>query len=92
MTRVLWTSYAAGDLAAIVERIREDNPAAAQRVAKTIYTAVAELRQFPNRGRKGLSPDTRELIFPPWPYVVVYEVVDTHLNVLRIRHASQDWP
>ena len=92
MTRVLWTSYAADDLAAIVERIREDNPAAAQRVAKTIYTAVAELPQFPNRGRKGLSPDTRELIFPPWPYIAVYEVVDTHLNVLRIRHASQDWP
>jgi toxin ParE1/3/4 len=92
VTRVRWTSNAADDLAAIVERIRRDNPPAAQRVAKTIYTAVAELRQFPNRGRKGLAPDTRELVFPPWPYIVVYEVVDTHVNVLRVRHASQDWP
>jgi toxin ParE1/3/4 len=92
VTSVVWTSNAANDFAAIVERIRDDNPSAAQRVAKTIYTAVAELRQFPNSGRKGLAPNTRELVFPPWPYIVVYEVVDTHLNVLRIRHASQDWP
>jgi addiction module RelE/StbE family toxin len=92
VTRVRWTSNAANDLAAIVERSRQDNPVAPQRVARTIYTAVAELRQFPNRGRKGLAPDTRELVFPPWPYIVVYEVMDTQLYVLRIRHASQDWP
>lgn len=92
MTRVLWTSVAANDLAAIVGRIGKENPASAQRVAKTIYTAVAELRQFPNRGRKGLAPDTRELVFPPCPYIVVYEVLDTYVHVLRIRHASQDWP
>ena len=92
MTRVLWTSNAANDLAAIVGRIRKENPASAQRVAKTIYTAIAELRQFPNRGRKGLAPDTRELVFPPWPYIAVYEVIDNSVNVLRIRHASQDWP
>jgi toxin ParE1/3/4 len=63
-----------------------------QRVARTLYTAVAELRNFPNRGRKGLAPGTRELVFPPWPLIVVYEVADTQLNFLRIRHASQDWP
>ncbi len=43
-------------------------------------------------GRTGLAPDTRELVFPPWPYIAVYEVVDSVVNVLRIRHASQDWP
>jgi len=30
--------------------------------------------------------------FPPWPFIVVYQVADTQLNVLGIRHASQDWP
>lgn len=34
--RVRWTTDAANDLARIVERIREGNPAAAQRVARTI--------------------------------------------------------
>jgi toxin ParE1/3/4 len=92
VTRVRWTTRAAADLAHIVERIREDNPEAAQRVARTIYRAVAELRQFPHRGRKGLAPDTRELLFPPWPYIAVYEILVDVVNVLRIRHASQDWP
>src|ERR1039458_7348363 len=64
MMRVRWTTNAADDLARIVERIREDNPAAVQRVAKKIYTAVAELRKFPHRGRVGLADYTRELVFP----------------------------
>ena len=90
--RVRWTSNAANDLARIVERIREDNPAAAHRVARTIYSAVAALRKFPQTGRSGLAENTRELVFPPWPYIAVYEIVKDQVHVLRIRHASQDWP
>lgn len=61
-------------------------------MARTIYNSVAELRQFPRRGRIGLAPDTRELVFPPWPYIVVYEIIEDTVNVLRVRHASQNWP
>ena len=92
MRRVRWTPNAANDLARIVERIREDNPAAAQRVARTIYGAIAGLQQFPQSGRIGLGAGTRELVFPPWPYIAVYEIVGEQVHVLRIRHASQDWP
>jgi plasmid stabilization system protein ParE len=69
-----------------------DNPAAPRRVAQTIYQGVGRLRTFPNLGRIGLAQNTRELIFTPWPYIAVYEIVDTHIHVLRIRHAAQDWP
>ena len=92
MIRVRWTTHAADDFTRIIEHIREDNPDAAHRVARTIYRAVADLRTFPRRGRAGLAPDTRELVFPPWPYIVVYEFINDHVNVLRIRHAAQDWP
>jgi toxin ParE1/3/4 len=92
VTRVRWTLDAADDLAHIVARIREDSPSAALRVARTIYSAIAELRTFPHRGRMGLAQNTRELIFAPWPYIAVYEISDGQINVLRIRHASQDWP
>ncbi len=90
--RVRWTTNAAADLTHIVQRIREDNPSAAQRVAREIYGAVAGLRKFPYRGRIGLAPGTRELVFAPWPYIAVYEVVENQVQVLRIRHAAQDWP
>jgi addiction module RelE/StbE family toxin len=92
LTRVRWTTEAADDLARIVEHIREDNLAAAQRVARTIYGGVAALRTFPNLGRIGLVRDTREIIFAPWPYIAVYEIVKGQVRVLRIRHASQNWP
>lgn len=90
--RVRWTTNAANDLTRIVERIRQHNPSAAQYVARTIYQAVADLRTFSNRGRTGMAQDTREVVFAPWPYIVVYEVIGDHVNVLRIRHASQNWP
>lgn len=92
MTRVRWTANAASDLTRIVERIRQDNPEAARRVARAIYTAIAELRHFPHRGRIGLVENTREIVFAPWPFVAVYEIVEDQVRVLRIRHTAQDWP
>jgi addiction module RelE/StbE family toxin len=90
--RVRWTAPAADDLAHIVEYIHKDNPAAARRVAQTIYKGVAMLRASPRRGRIGLVENTRELIFAPWPYVAVYEIIEDHIQVLRVRHTAQDWP
>ena len=90
--RIRWTSNAAADLTRIVERIRPDSPKAAQHVARTIYTSVAALNTFPYRGRIGLAENTRELVFAPWPYIAVYEVMPDQVQILRIRHASQDWP
>ena len=75
-----------------MKRIREDNPDAAQRVAQTIYNGVAAPRVSPKRGRIGLVTDTRELVFAPLPYIAVYEIINGHVQVLRIRHTSQDWP
>ena len=92
MSRVRWTTDAANDLQCIVEHIRADNPTAARNVAKTIYDGCGSLRDFPQRGRIGLVSDTRELVFAPWPYIAVYEVLGNEVQVLRIRHTSQDWP
>ena len=71
--RVRWTATAADDLAHIVDYIRKDNPAAARRVAQTIYQGIAGLRKSPNIGRIGLAENTRELIFSAWPYIAVYK-------------------
>ena len=89
---VRWTTNAATDVTRIVERIRAESPEAALHVARTIYNGVAELRKFPGRGRFGLAENTRELVFPPWPYIVVYEVGEDQVVVLRVRHASRNWP
>src|SRR5271157_807157 len=65
--RVRWTTTAADDLAHVVDYIRKDNPAAARRVAQTIYKGIARLRKYPNIGRIGLAENTREIIFSRGP-------------------------
>jgi addiction module RelE/StbE family toxin len=90
--RVRWTTNAANDLSRMVERIRAESPEAALHVARTLYNGVAELGKFPRRGRVGLVENTRELVFPPWPYIVVYEVTGDQVELLRVRHASRNWP
>lgn len=83
---------AADDLESIVKRIREDNAEAARRVAETIFNSIATLSKTPYRGRIGRISDTRELVFSPWPYIAVYEITQNQVQVLRIRHAAQNWP
>jgi len=90
--RIRWTTTAADDLVRIVEYIRKDNPAAARRVAQTIYQSIARLERLPHVGRIGLAPNTRELVFAPWPYIAVDEIAGDVVQVLRVRHAAQDWP
>ncbi len=87
-----WTEAAAEDLARIVEYISRENPEGAVRVAKTIFDGVAALRTLPRRGRVGLAENTREILFPPGPYIAVYEILGDQVQVLRIRHAAQHWP
>jgi len=45
-----WSPAAAEDLFRIIEYIRQENPAAAQRLAKIIYDSAGSLKSFPKQG------------------------------------------
>jgi toxin ParE1/3/4 len=90
--RLRWTIPAAQDLYRIVQRIQEDNRTAASKIAETVYDGCGTLEKFPRRGREGRIPGTRELIFPGLPYIVVYQIKDQGVEVLRVYHGAQDWP
>ena len=90
--QVRWTRPAAQDLQQIARRIRQDNPPAALRVAKTIYDGCMALETFQNRGRTGRRAGTRELVFAPLPYIAVYRVKEEVVEILRIYHSAQNWP
>jgi toxin ParE1/3/4 len=91
--QIRWSSLAAEDLERICERIERDNPEAARRVARIIYEGCASLQSFPNRGRASIRMDgRRELLFPPLPYIVVYQVTQEMVEISRIFHGAQDWP
>ena len=74
----------------ICERIEIDNPEAARRVAQTIYNGCERLGDLPYIGR----PDggAARTAFPPLPYIAVYTVTDSAVEIGRILHGAQDWP
>ena len=70
----------------------DQNPAVAIDTTRQIYEAAAGLKQFPKTGRPGRKEGTRELVLAPLPYLVVYEIVDEKVRVLRILHGARRWP
>ena len=92
--RVRWTTDAADDLERICDYIAERRPDSARRVAQSVVERISELRSFPRIGRPGRVDGTREMTFPPLPYVAVYEILEPQdeVRVLRILHGAQQWP
>lgn len=90
--RVRWTTPASNDLYKIVQRIKKDNEPAALKTANILYDGCGDLQKFPRRGRKGRISGTRELVFPGLPYIVVYQIQDQVVEVIRIYHGAQEWP
>ena len=90
--KVVWTPRAVDDLDDLTDYLAVRSPDTAVRVAGKIYTQINQLASTPHIGRIGDVPDTREWVFHPWPYIAVYRVVGEELRILRVRHASQDWP
>jgi toxin ParE1/3/4 len=51
---------------------------------------IRALKDAPNLGRPGRIDGTRELLFPPLPYIAVYSVHEQSVEIWRIFHTSQD--
>lgn len=89
---IKWTEAAATDLTQAVEFIRQDDAETAALVARKILSAVEELSHLPGRGRPGRVKDTRELVLPALPYVIVYSDRPSEILIVRILHSRRRWP
>ncbi|HEY6342439.1 MAG TPA: type II toxin-antitoxin system RelE/ParE family toxin [Bryobacteraceae bacterium] len=87
---IRWTAGAADDLESISEYIAEDNPEAALRVARAIFSRIEELSKFPHLGRKGREEGTREFVLTPLPYIAVYRVTQEVVEILHFYHGAQN--
>ena len=84
---------ARADLRSVESFIKQDNPAAAQRVITAILTTINQLESFPFSGRPGREPDTREIPVPGAPYFVVYTLPDEYrIDIEAVFHARQKYP
>lgn len=90
--RIRWTPAAAADLAHISNYLKDHRPNYRQPTMRKLYEAIRSLKESPHRGRLGREDGTRELLFPPLPYVAVYRAKEQSIEVIRIYHAAQDRP
>jgi toxin ParE1/3/4 len=86
------TKPATTDLQEIDNYIRQDNPAAAARTVVRVLEAIGYLATYPTMGRLGRVPKTRELVINGTPFIVVYQVRQQIIFVLRVLHAARKWP
>lgn len=90
--QIAWTAPAVRDLEAARAFVGMDNPAAARKQMMRVIAAVETLRQFPQLGRAGRLPGTRELVVNRTPYIVPYRVRGEEIVVLRVLHTKRRWP
>lgn len=89
---VRWSANAMRDLHTIGAHIAEHNPTAAQSVVQTIYEGCLALGDFPYRGRKSRMDGRHDLVFSPLPYIAVYRVLNSQVQILRVYHMARHWP
>lgn len=92
MKSIRWTRQAALDLERIWGHISQFNPQRSRETVETVLAAIATLENFPGRGRLGRVEFTRELVLAPLPYLVIYEIGDEVVKIIRILHGAQKWP
>jgi len=90
--RIIWTPEAEHQRFDIYDYIAADNPRAAVRMDILFDNAADSLTTFPERGKPGALPGTRELF--PHDYRLIYKAdhaADT-IWILALVHGAQQWP
>ena len=90
--KLRWTRLALQDLRHLHEYIAEDNPSAANRMVTRIQDATQRLKKHPQMGRPGRVQGTRELFIAGSPYIVVYILGDSEIQIVAIIHSAMRWP
>jgi toxin ParE1/3/4 len=89
--RLVWKLLALDDRERIMEYIAQDNPIAALELDELIEQKADQLVEHPDLYRAGRKRGTREMVVHP-NYIVIYRVQGEIVEVLRVKHASQQWP
>lgn len=87
-----WLPKAIANRVEQIAYIAQDNPMAAVTQGDRIGEQIDMLLQHPQMGRPGRKKGTRELVISRTPFVVVYQVKGTRIEVIRLLHSSQQWP
>lgn len=90
--KIVWTRRSIRNLDDISDYIASRSPKGADRPLREMRERVSILASFPEAGRPGRAPDTRELVIQGTTYIVVYRATPTMVSVLAVVHTSRRWP
>lgn len=90
--RIEWSRFALEDRDLIFDYVANESPQAAIAIDIEIEHQISLLATFPDSGRIGRVPETRELIINRTSYIAVYKSTEHTVVVLRILHSAQIWP
>jgi addiction module RelE/StbE family toxin len=88
--KVVWSPIAIDRITEIAEYISSDNPKAADKWVRTIFTKVKRLARFPRSGRmvpESKRSDIREILYGN--YRIIYRIRENQIAVLTVRHGKQ---
>jgi len=88
---LFWTAEAIADRVGIYDYIEADKPTVALALDEIFSEKAWLLIHHPNLGRKGRVMRTRELVVHS-NYLLVYDVADERVRILRVLHAAMQWP
>ncbi len=91
MMELFWTPEATQDRDEIYDYIETDNPVAALTLDELFAEKADRLIDHPGLGRLGRVTGTRELVVHQ-NYILVYDVTDGLVRVLRVLHVARQWP
>jgi len=89
---LIWTDNAITNLEAAWNYLATDFPARADSQLDRILDAAEKLATFPELGRRGRIPGTRELVIPATPFLIAYRVYRAEIQILAVLHGSRRWP
>lgn len=85
---VYWRPQAINDLVRIGRHIATNSAVNADDVIAHLQARTAALATYPNMGRIGRIPGTRELVVHTH-YIVIYRVSSSTVEIIRVKHMAR---
>lgn len=85
---IVWSFRARAEFDQLIDRIKQESPVGARRVAARIEKRVGDLAQFPYQGvrtRRGLF----RLDVARTPYLVIYKISGDEIAIVAILHGRR---
>lgn len=87
--RVVWDADAIADLSNIATHIGQDSARSALKVIAYIERAALLLETSPRLGKATSRPNVRQFVLSRFPYILVYEAIDSEVRIIAVRHYRQ---